>query len=347
MRRSLLTVGLLCAVVGCTHEEEEDDFAYPERSAADPSFDPGVEPPPTVPPPPTHPTVAEPSVFVQATPGIYEMALDATHLYWVTDGIFGPSEVWRADRATAQREHLVTSDLRVYALAIDETHVYFGETAGETGNVIRVPKAGGATQTVVAAADNPISIAVDETHVYFPRAFSPDGMVLRAPKEGGVPELVVADVDNPWDFAVDETHLYVSEQNRGRVIRVPKTGGDAEVLASGWLGTGWIAVGGGNAYFQTCAVGSCQPAALRSVAAEGGGVFELLESPEQPGKVAFGGAYVLWGSWFVPLDETAPTHLLATAKPDAVTVGVAGDETAVFVADHPTGTIFTAAVSLE
>jgi hypothetical protein len=354
MRALTATLLVLCAACGPRHDEDLDfEVQRPDRIAADPSIGGGnrLPPPPPPPPPPGSTSVSDVRTFAEATPGIYEMELDETHLYWVTDGIFGPSQVWRANRENAAMELLATSAGRVYALAIDEAHVYFVETFETAfvggGSVLRVPKSGGGVQTVVAGLDNPTSVAVDDTHVYFTRAFSPDGEVQRAPKTGGQAEVLLADVDNPWDIAVDATHLYVSEMNRSQILRAPKTGGEREVLASGWLSTGWMAVGPAGVYFATCSVGTCAPAMLRSVPLAGGDVTLLHESSYDVTKVAFGGDYVLWGRWFVPLDGSAVTELLGAIAEEIATVGVAGDDRAVFFADHPSGKIFTATVSGE
>lgn len=344
---------VFCAACGPRHDEafDLDDWERPDRIAADPTIGGGTEPPPPrEPPPPGSATVSEVRPFATATPGIYEMALDATHLYWITDGTHGPSEVWRANRDTAELALLATSTERVYALAIDEEHVYFTETSDpaylvDGGRIRRVPKSGGTADTVVDALDNPTSVAVDETHVYFTRAYSPDGEVLRAAKAGGAVETLLIDVDNPWDIAVDATHVYVSEMNRSQILRIPKAGGAREVLASGWLGTGWMAAGPAGVYFQTCSVGTCGPAMLRSVPLAGGDVSLLHESSYDVVKVAFGGAYVLWGRWFVPLDGTAVTGLLEPSSETFAPIGVAGDDRAVFIANHPSGEIFTASVT--
>src|SRR5690606_32817646 len=164
MRGSCVAPLVLLLACACGTREEEDDYWSPsevERFAADPSFE---QDDPTLPTRPPAKPVAAPTdakLFSEAAPGIYEMALDDTHLYWITDGIYGPSQLWRADRLTAESELLVESTERVYALTLDDTHVYFTETANglnapDSGRVLSVSKAGGTPQ-VLTTADDPTS----------------------------------------------------------------------------------------------------------------------------------------------------------------------------------------------
>jgi hypothetical protein len=292
---------------------------------------------------------ADPEVWAQGPPGIYEMELDATHVYWVVDGVYGGRGVWRADRvtATAERLALITEPLdgRTYALALDETHVYFTDTPNpfyDPGAAIRrVSKWGGEVEVITSGNGgwNPTSIAVDETHVYF-NAFndarSPGGEVRRQLKSGGEPETFWVGLDNAWDLAVDDTHLYVSEMNQGRIVRKPKLGGAVEVLASGWVATSTMRLRGDSLYFSACTIGACQTQRVYGVSRSGGVVDLLYEGPDGWGLAATADA-VLWGRWRIPFDGGAPEELLP-ASPNGFVV--AADERGAYLGDHPSGAIF-------
>src|SRR5687767_8276183 len=73
--------------------------------------------------------VGQPVIFAQGHPWIYEMELDATHLYWVQNKEATPTaEIWRAARAGGAATRLVDGPEKVYGLALDEQHVYFVRT---------------------------------------------------------------------------------------------------------------------------------------------------------------------------------------------------------------------------
>lgn len=341
------------ALVGCVVVDEDDteDYYpdYPSPSHHDPAA-PGQK---KEPPPPPEPEPGQPGPlesFATSNAGVSEMALDATHVYWVVDGTFGhQGEVWRADRATGNSEVLAVVAERVYSLALDESHVYFVQTTAGVdnggGSVLRVPKEGGSIETLVTAFLNPTSVAVDDTHVYYTVAVSPEGEVRRVPKSGGEPEILLTAIDNPWDIAVDATHLYVSEMNRGRIIRQSKLGGTVEEIASGWVGTGWLGLGDNDVYFQACDTGPCTPVDLYSVPKAGGSPVSLLETAALGvGKVAPTESFVQWGTWFVPL-AAKPALQLLEVDPDSAVSAVAADDTGIYLANFHTGELLSSTLT--
>jgi hypothetical protein len=355
MLRRGFSLGVL-VLVGCTIEEAEPDYLTPipdpthHTPAAPGDAPPDTPPPPPPPPPPPEPGKPGPvTSFATSNPGVYELALDATHVYWVVDGTFGKQgEVWRADRATGASEVLAVVPERVYSLTLDAAHVYFVQTIAAIdtggGSVLRVPKQGGPIEIIADHFWNPTSVAVDDTHVYYTVAVSPNGEVRRVPKSGGAFEVVLADIDNPWDIAVDATHLYVSEMNHGRVIRQSKVGGALEELATGWVGTGWLALGEHDVYFYGCDTGPCTPSRLYSVPKSGVLVQELLQTAElNANKLAATSSFVQWGSWFVPLDD-APMQLVVDT-PESTVVGVAADEHGIYLGNFHTGEISFSAIT--
>jgi hypothetical protein len=297
-------------------------------------------------PPPTPDDVVDP-VHASSDVGLYEMAMDDTHVYWVVEGgrPSGAAALRRMPRDGGAIETLYTMPARTYALALDATDVYFAHTTDGTfaGAVWRLPKAGGAPVQLTAAF-NPTSIAVDATHVYYSAAVSPPGSVWRIAKSGGgAPELVADDVDNPWDLAVDATHLYVSEMNRGRIVRFPKStpGAAPEILAAGWVGTGWLAVDDTHVVFGACPTGDCPVAGLYRMRKDGGELTLVHEATwGGSGKVALAPGAIVWGNW-VLLDGAAPAQVVVPTGDDGPhAIGVTAAPGQAFLGDFYSGDIY-------
>lgn len=108
------------------------------------------------------------------------------------------------------------------AIAIDETHVYW--TNKETGDVLRAPKTGGATEKLYAGEPQTSGdrIALFGSDIYFTVAVL-DGGVLRCPKTGcnGAPTYVVPKLDVPSSVFVAPSGeiLFAETVNDGRVAR--------------------------------------------------------------------------------------------------------------------------------
>ena len=120
-------------------------------------------------------------------------------------------------------------------LAIDSQHVYDGL------GLTKISFDGTNVVPLVAAGASSIGIAVDATDVYF----IDNGALSKVSKNGGPVKKLGPDVgggslsSNPAGIALDETDVYVALGGSmrlgfadGAVIRVPKTGGPATVIAS-------------------------------------------------------------------------------------------------------------------
>jgi hypothetical protein len=285
-----------------------------------------------------------PTTFVQGHPRISEMELDSTNLYWVANDttITDTAEVWRAARAGGAATRLVQGPGQIYALAIDEQYVYYARALppwDTGGSVWRISKGGGEPQTLADNLPNPTSVAVDGTHLYFTGGGSP-GNVRRVAKSGGAVEVVAAGIDGPWDIALDDTSLYVSEMTPGRILRLPKQGGQRQVLASKAVGTSWLRVQGSVVFFSSCDIPDCPVQKLWRVPALGGAVELVQESSiYQGGKIAAAPGIVLWGTWLLA-DGRPPVQFALAGEKDGP-AAVAIDEGAAYVAEYFGGRILT------
>jgi len=293
---------------------------------------PGIAPDSAPPPPPD----AASAALAVDEPGIYEMAADATHLYWVDDGQFdGEANVRRMPLDGGPIETLFSAGRSIYSLAVGDGAVFVARTDLDYDGVIyRLPVAGGAP-TVLATGFNPTSVTVDAGWVYYSAAVSPGGRILRVPVTGGTPEVIVDDVDNPWDLVASGGTLFYSEMNRGQVMRVDP-GGTPVVLASGWVGTGWLTVDAEFVYFSACDVSECPDPHLYRVPRAGGTPELLLTGGSLELKLAVADDHLQWGSRVIPSAGGDDVIMPGDGYP----IAVAATADAFYFADFFTGAIY-------
>jgi hypothetical protein len=131
-----------------------------------------------------------------------------------------------------------------YAIAIDDTSVYWLEQQQPAG-VWKAPLAGGpAVQVAASDESEPGALALDAQNVYFANG---EGTVFKAPKTGGSRTVVISDLGIfPAGLATDETDLYVAASTK--IVSKPLAGGHVRTLAVGLAGAGSIALDGTSVY---------------------------------------------------------------------------------------------------
>jgi hypothetical protein len=160
--------------------------------------------------------------FSSNQPMIRDLAVDraASRLFWITDE--GGGTIFSCDVGTPCTPQIVVSGQpTATALAVDDTHVYW--TTGAGGAVLRAPKAGlggPSPETLASGAKTPWAIAVDESHVYFTTLGEGEevitdggtalgtGQLLRVPKTGGAAFLLASGIGRPLHVGLDATHVY-------------------------------------------------------------------------------------------------------------------------------------------
>lgn len=179
-----------------------------------------------VPLPPGSPTMLVPNLLA----GVWGLAVDATHVYYANQN---ENTVHRESiMAPATPELLADALATPWDLAVDNTHVYF--TNYGSGDVRRVPKAGGTQQILASGQGNPLGIAVG-THVYWVNENGSE--VKRADLDGSNPMEIAsaathpAAVSNPTYVAVDGSGVYWTNFGNGTVARAPLGGGTPIILA--------------------------------------------------------------------------------------------------------------------
>jgi hypothetical protein len=142
-------------------------------------------------------------------------------------------------------------------LAVDDSYVYWTEwTLVGDDAIRRVPKVGGAVQTIVSGGTlaDPWGIAVDDSYVYWTEQDS--GKARRVAKTGGtILDLVPTQTDyEAGSIAVNDTHVYWTDTTSaedGRLRRVPKAGGDVDDLALGLFGPKGVNLSASHVYWGT------------------------------------------------------------------------------------------------
>jgi len=122
---------------------------------------------------------------------------------------------------TSKVTALANTDGRPTAIAVDDTHVYW--TDSDPGVVNKLPRAGGAIQTLIARGDKTTGLAIDDAYVYFSEWGG--GRIGRVQKSGGGIATLANDQKGVRAIAVDDTRLYWSHPPSGTIRSMPKGGG--------------------------------------------------------------------------------------------------------------------------
>jgi hypothetical protein len=158
------------------------------------------------------------------------LALDDDAVYWSDADL--DQIVMRPLEGTSNTV-LAESQRTVKYLALDSTSVYW---TNETGEVVKVAKAGGPPTVLASGQSQPLGIAVDATRVYW--AAAGDGWIRSVPLSGGAVQNV-REAEYPIAVSLQDGYLIYTNapgaltttSDTGQVLRVPLDGGTAELLA--------------------------------------------------------------------------------------------------------------------
>jgi hypothetical protein len=170
------------------------------------------------------------TVLVENEELVLELALDETHIYWVSDQLLHklpvaggtPVEVGASEGET---------------VALDATHAYFA--GGIRGTITKLSKDGGSPETIVTDEKDPTSIAVDSTGVYwanwssYDNAPVADGSIVRSALDGSGVEPLAEGLVYPRGLALDADSIYFVSASDETLYRLPKSGGTPVALATG------------------------------------------------------------------------------------------------------------------
>jgi hypothetical protein len=126
------------------------------------------------------------------------------------------------------------------AITVDQTHVYWANFV-QSGSVMRVPKAGGAGETLAADIPDSYEVLVDGDNLYFSAQGNPpaaNGGLYRMPKSGGTVVPLAEHRVAANEMCVDDTYIYWADNSYqgtpgASIQRLPKVGGSPEQVVSG------------------------------------------------------------------------------------------------------------------
>lgn len=213
--------------------------------------------------------------------GAAALAVDGTTVFWGTiDGrIFA-----RASGVTAELAHAISP---VVFIAVDAEHLYYPDGF----DILAVPRAGGAPESVVSQIGEATQLAVDDGALYFFLHGNgvAQGRLMRADIAGGAVTELLAGLNSPNGLAVDTTDIFVAcdglagnEPFSGTLLRLPKTGGGAPTMLASALSFGVqnVVLDGDRAYFLEHVTGPPYASLIRAVPKAGGAVATVLSLPD-------------------------------------------------------------------
>ena len=107
-------------------------------------------------------------------------------------------------RVDAGTPTTLATSASTYAIAVDDTHVYWTDLVART--VMKVPREGGTPVTLASDQERAFVLAVDATHAYWTVDAQPGpGTVMKVPLAGGTPVTVASGQMGPTGIAVDGT----------------------------------------------------------------------------------------------------------------------------------------------
>lgn len=155
---------------------------------------------------------------------------DGRYLFYVTGGTVaskndGANNIKRIDLRDGRIALLVKGGDRIpsSSLAVDENFLYWSDG----GNILRVAKTGGDSETIVKGAPNPDEMLVDDENIYWliwSGEGSPPQPLMFAAKKGGEPKQLTPPQDATSGLSLDHDFVYWMT---GRGLRkISKKGGD-------------------------------------------------------------------------------------------------------------------------
>jgi hypothetical protein len=188
------------------------------------------------------------TVLVENEELVLELALDTTHVYWVSNQLLHKLPV-------AGGMPVEVGDSEGETLALDATHAYFA--GGIRGTITKLSKDGGSPVTIVTGEKEPTSIAVDATGVYWANWSSydegpvADGSIVRSAPDGSNVEPVAEGLVYPRGLALGDDDVYFVSATDETLYRVPKTGGTPVAIATGLYDPGPPVLDESGVYVRT------------------------------------------------------------------------------------------------
>jgi hypothetical protein len=232
----------------------------------------------------------------------YNLAVNATHLYWTTTFTAGFGKVMRVALAGGEPEELATGE-NPHTIVLDDTSVYWTDFVPATGAIMKMPLAGGPPILIVGKQENPHGLAVDHSFVYWTNF---DGGQIRKagkdPPTGGTSPFVdLAFGRSPNNLIVDDTFAYWTESVTAGAIMKVRLAGDAgaTVIAQDQDNPYGVALDTSNIYWTNYVGGQVMKMPL-----DGSGPPVVLASGQvQPFGIEVDGTSVYWSNYRIGVND--------------------------------------------
>jgi hypothetical protein len=217
-----------------------------------------------------------------------------------------------ADAAIADA---ATSDAALSDAALSDARADTGSPCVPGGTTALVP-------TIVACGPGmPMRLAVDGVNLYWTDRRA-GAVVYKAPLVGGAPTVLLYDDAPAEGLALGNTYVYFTQPTKSRVVRVPKAGGAARVLAAGLDTPSFLALdfaSDGPTLYWTGGQRQGEGKITRMSLAVGSLPETLVDGQSQPRGLAVSSGFVYWTDGVDGTVLRAPDHLDPAAETRVVT----------------------------
>jgi sugar lactone lactonase YvrE len=174
------------------------------------------------------------------------IAVDATHVYWVS--FANPGHVARVPIGGGTVELVQSKAYWAEHIALDTAHVYWADQGATNGPVYQTAKSGGAITALAPSERSPFDLATDGLDLYW-TSYSKTGGIRAAPASGGAARDVVTSLASPTAVAFYGSDMFIAVNGADTIVRVPKTGGTPTILAASQPNPQHIAVDASGVYW--------------------------------------------------------------------------------------------------
>jgi sugar lactone lactonase YvrE len=254
----------------------------------------------------------------------YHLAVDATAVYF-TDYVLGAGWTWKVgkeggvasvviplDEAEARVEYCLSSGENAHSIIGDGSSIFW---AGCAHRLRRLDASGQITRIGEVPA---LFIAGDRTTIFATHYDSSknNGVLSAVDKQGGPATTIGSDLGSPGYLAVDDHHVYFTDAINGRVMKIAKQGGAAQMLvASPW--PQGIAVDATAVYFADGRQGT-----ISRIPLDGGSASVLASGQRVPVAVATDVEHVYWTN----SPDLAPGAVMKLPKVGGTATVLAADQ---------------------
>lgn len=162
--------------------------------------------------------------LVTGEQAVTSLAVDDGAVYWTrADGTVRKLSLDTGQVSTIGTRAAVPGILPAN-LVLDDTYLYWFVGS----NLVRVPKAGGTPEAHTQPNDIR-GLSLDETSLYFTMG-DDDGVVMKASKDVASTETLAATLDPKPILAGTANVLWAAGDDKGALLQIPTTGGQADVM---------------------------------------------------------------------------------------------------------------------